>query len=88
MTCKILGMAPAFGKIAVIYPVGVLTTAIPITPSGLGVGHVAFTKLFEMVGLQHGASVFNMFVFSQLILNMLGVIPYLSLRKLQPKEAV
>lgn len=86
MTTKIVGFMPEFGKIAVIYPVGILTTAIPLTPSGLGVGHIAFTKLFEMVGLEHGASVFNMFVFSQLFLNMLGVIPYLSLRKLKTEE--
>ncbi|MCX6128247.1 MAG: lysylphosphatidylglycerol synthase transmembrane domain-containing protein [Proteobacteria bacterium] len=83
-TCRILGLAPPFGSIASIFPVGVLTTAIPITPGGLGVGHVAFDRLFTMINLNHGATVFNLFIISQLILNLLGVIPYLSLRRSQP----
>lgn len=84
VTSKILGEAPDFGRIASIFPVGVLTTAVPITPGGLGVGHVAFDKLFNMVGLNHGATVFNLYIISQLLLNLLGVIPYISLRRQQP----
>lgn len=72
---------PAFGPIATIYPIGVLTTAVPITPGGLGVGHVAFDRLFQMIGLQHGANVFNLFLLSQLFLNLTGIIPYLALKK-------
>jgi hypothetical protein len=78
---KILPAAPHFGPIAAIFPVGMLTTAIPITPGGLGVGHVAFDSLFNMIRLDQGATVFNLFVLSQLFLNLLGVIPYLSLRR-------
>lgn len=84
ITYKILGSAPEFGRIASIFPVGVLTTAIPVTPGGLGVGHVAFDRLFNMIGLSHGATVFNLYVISQLSLNLLGVIPYISLRRHQP----
>jgi uncharacterized membrane protein YbhN (UPF0104 family) len=84
ITVKILGDAPDFSRIASIFPIGVLTTAIPITPGGLGVGHVAFDRLFTMIRLPHGATVFNLFVISQLLLNLLGVIPYLSLRRHQP----
>ncbi len=84
ITCKILGFAPAFGRIASIFPVGVLTTAIPVTPGGLGVGHVAFDRLFTMIRLDHGATVFNLFIISQLFLNLSGVITYISLRRSQP----
>jgi glycosyltransferase 2 family protein len=84
ITTKILGDAPEFGRIASIFPIGVLTTAIPVTPGGLGVGHVAFDRLFNMIGLNHGATVFNLYVISQLLLNLLGVIPYISLRRNQP----
>ncbi len=84
ITTKILGDAPEFGRIASIFPIGVLTTAIPVTPGGLGVGHVAFDRLFNMIGLNHGATVFNLYVISQLCLNLLGVIPYISLRRHQP----
>lgn len=82
ISCKVMGFCPAFGKIAVIFPIGITTTAIPITPAGLGVGHVAFDQLFHMVGLDHGANAFNLLALSQLFLNLTGVIPYLSLKKI------
>ncbi len=82
ITCKVTGLVPPFGKIAVIFPIGITTTAIPITPAGLGVGHVAFDQLFHMVGLSHGANAFNLLALSMLFLNLTGVIPYLSLKKI------
>lgn len=72
--------------LAPIFPFGILVTAIPLAPGGLGVGHAAFDKLFTLVGLPGGANVFNVYVISQLLLNMLGIIPYLSMKSL-PVEA-
>lgn len=66
--------------LAPIFPFGTLVTAIPLAPGGLGVGHAAFDRLFALVGLPGGANVFNIYVVSQLLLNLLGVIPYLSLK--------
>jgi hypothetical protein len=66
--------------LAPIFPFGILVTAIPLAPGGLGVGHAAFDKLFAMVGLPGGANVFNAYVLSQLLLNLLGIIPYLSMK--------
>lgn len=66
-----------FSALAAIFPIGILTTAIPVTPGGLGVGHVAFGKLYETIGLSSGATVFNIACLGQLGLNMLGIIPYL-----------
>ena len=83
---KVSTVAPDFAKVAVIYPLGVTTTAIPITPAGLGVGHVAFDQLFQMVGLDHGANAFNLFALSQLFLNLFGIIPYLTLKKIPIQE--
>ena len=65
-----------------IFPFGILVTAIPLAPGGLGVGHAAFDRLFALVGLPGGANVFNIFAVSQLLLNLLGVVPYLSLKSL------
>jgi uncharacterized membrane protein YbhN (UPF0104 family) len=87
ITSKILDSSPPFGRIASIFPVGVLTTAIPVAPGGLGVGHVAFDRLFAMINLHHGATVFNLYVISQLLLNLLGVIPYISLRRHHPLQS-
>ncbi len=66
--------------LAPIFPFGILVTAIPLAPGGLGVGHAAFEKLFSLVGLPGGANVFNVYVLSQLVMNLLGIIPYLSLK--------
>jgi hypothetical protein len=66
--------------LAPIFPFGILVTAIPLAPGGLGVGHAAFDKLFSLVGLPGGANVFNVYVLSQLFLNLLGIFPYLSLK--------
>ena len=40
--------------------------------------------LFSMIGLSQGASIFNVFLLSQMALNMLGAIPYISLKKQEP----
>ena len=67
--------------IATIFPLGMLITALPLAPGGLGVGHVAFENLFRMIGLAQGANIFNAFTLIQIALNMLGVLPYLYLKK-------
>jgi hypothetical protein len=71
-----------------------MTTALPLAPGGLGLGHVAFERLFTMVGLTGGANIFNVMVLGQLSLNLLGVIPYLlyrsnfaSLREIEAKAS-
>ena len=58
-------------------PVGLMTLALPIAPSGLGVGHAIFQKLFEFSGIENGASLFNIYFVVTLMVNVLGVIPYL-----------
>ena len=58
-------------------PLGLMTLALPIAPSGLGVGHAIFQKLFEFSGIQNGASLFNIYFVVMLLVNILGVIPYL-----------
>ena len=68
------------GLLATILPLGIVTTALPLAPGGLGVGHVAFEKLFAMIGLSDGANVFNIIFFGVIFLNLLGSIPYLFIR--------
>ena len=73
--------------LAPIFPFGILATAIPLAPGGMGVGHAVFDRLFALVGLPGGANVFNAYVLSQLLLNLLGFIPYLALKKQNPIDA-
>lgn len=77
VTQVVAGFDPDFWTFALIYPLGLMTTALPLAPGGLGVGHVAFDKLFAMVGWSGGANVFNILVLGQLALHLLGFIPYL-----------
>jgi glycosyltransferase 2 family protein len=58
-------------------PLGFITIAIPISPAGLGVGHAAFAKLFSLFGITGGASLFNLYFLSWIVINMFGSIPYL-----------
>lgn len=62
-------------------PLGLMTLALPVAPSGLGVGHAIFQKLFEFTGIQNGASLFNLYFVLTLSVNLLGVIPYLLNRR-------
>lgn len=58
-------------------PLGLMTLALPVAPSGLGVGHAIFQKLFEFSGIDNGASLFNLYFVVTLAVNVLGFIPYL-----------
>ncbi len=60
-----------------IMPIGLITIAIPIAPGGVGVGHVAFESLYQLVGISGGADIFNLYVIIQLAVYLLGGIPYL-----------
>ena len=60
-----------------IIPLGSIVLAIPISPGGLGIGHVAFENLFKMIGQGDGANIFNVVVLSFMAVNLLGAIPYL-----------
>lgn len=58
-------------------PVGLISVAIPITPSGLGVGHMVFDKLFSFFNISKGASLFNFFFILSVSSYLLGIFPYL-----------
>lgn len=90
MTCQFLGFLafwvishPFYGKaiplpfIMTFIPIGFMATAIPITPAGLGIGHAIFDKLFHFAGVDGGASFFNLFFVCMVMVNLLGIFPYL-----------
>ena len=70
-----------FLKYAAVYPVGILCTALPLAPAGMGVGHVAFDSLYRLIGLKNGANVFNVYLVAQITLSLTGIIPYLLIKK-------
>jgi uncharacterized membrane protein YbhN (UPF0104 family) len=62
-------------------PIGLMTLALPVAPSGLGVGHAIFQKLFELSAITNGASLFNLYFVVCLVVNIFGVIPYLTSKR-------
>lgn len=64
-----------------IVPIGFISTAIPISPAGAGVGHLAFNELFSMYQISGGASLFNIFFLCNIITNLIGFFPYITSRK-------
>ncbi|MFN8369385.1 MAG: lysylphosphatidylglycerol synthase transmembrane domain-containing protein [Bacteriovoracaceae bacterium] len=76
-------VSPYFGKdVSIKYafsfvPIGMISTSIPISPAGLGVGHAVFDTLFSYFGVQKGASLFNLQFILIVFINLLGIVPYL-----------
>ena len=75
------------GQFFTFIPIGMISIAVPISPAGLGVGHVIFDKLFQLVNIKGGASLFNLYFVITVSTNLLGVIPYLLSKKHTMKEA-
>jgi glycosyltransferase 2 family protein len=70
--------------IFVVVPLGLLVTAIPITPAGVGTGHVAFSGLFHLIGSERGADIFNLYILVQLLGACIGGLVYLRFRSHEP----
>lgn len=64
-----------------IVPFGFIITALPIAPAGLGVGHFAFQNLFQMIEIENGASLFNVYFCVYILTNITGTIPYALFKK-------
>jgi len=71
----------SFGTVATVFPIGLLSLMLPISPAGMGVGHLAFDSLFSAIKLTGGADVFNVWLIGQIAPNLLGVFPYLALKR-------
>ena len=63
--------------LAVIVPIGMLATSIPVLPAGVGTGHAAFYGLFKLVGSDQGAEVFSWIVLFQVAVGVWGGVTYL-----------
>jgi hypothetical protein len=60
-----------------IVPAGLLVTAIPLMPGGLGTGHAAFLILFRLIGSERGADVFSLCFLTGVALAIPGALIYL-----------
>lgn len=71
----------------VIAPLGLLVTAVPILPGGVGTGHAAFSFLFHLLGSERGADIFSYFVLIQLLIGAFGGVVYLRFKAASPALA-
>jgi len=71
-----------------VVPLGILVTAVPIMPAGMGTGHVAFSWGFQVVGSLRGADIFNLWVLTNLIGGAMGGLVYLAHKKKEPAPAL
>lgn len=84
LTTQINGVAPDYAALAAIFPIGMLSLILPISPAGVGVGHVAFAELFKLIGVDGGATIFNVYLVGQIAPAMLGSIPYVLEKRTMP----
>jgi hypothetical protein len=68
-------------------PLGLLATAIPLAPAGVGTGHAAFGWLFMLLGYKSGANVFSLMVVYQILWSFIGGLVYLRFRSEIPRAA-
>ena len=71
----------SFWQQALLIPLGLVVTALPIAPAGVGVGHIAFDNLYNLFNFQGGATLFNIFIINQIIVFISGAIPFLFFKK-------
>lgn len=81
LTRAIIDTDTPYSSIATVFPLGLLSMMLPISPAGLGVGHIAFERLFAAIGIHGGATVFNVFVLGQNGPCLFGAFPFLAMRR-------
>jgi len=70
---------PTLGLFIVI-PIGLLVSALPIFPAGIGTGHAAFLALFAIFKSTQGANVFTLYVLYKILEGVCGGVIYLFYR--------
>lgn len=95
VSCTFVLMLQALGEthietlaMFVAVPIGLLSTAIPLGPAGVGTGHVAFGWLLQFLGTDRGADLFSLYAMTQLMIGALGGLVYLRFRAHEPKPAL
>jgi uncharacterized membrane protein YbhN (UPF0104 family) len=73
--------------IFVVVPLGLLVTAVPVLPGGVGTGHAAFSFFFQLLGSQRGADIFSYYVLIQLLIGAIGGLVYLRFKAASPSIA-
>lgn len=79
-----LGIPTPMSQYFFIVPVGLTVSAVPLLPGGIGVGQVAFYKLFEWTGAadpRQGATLCTLMQLYTILFNCIGAVFYLKFKK-------
>lgn len=68
----------------IVVPLGLLVTAVPVAPAGVGTGNVAFLYLFQLLGSQRGADVFSLAALTNILVGAVGGLIYFRFRSHEP----
>jgi uncharacterized protein (TIRG00374 family) len=60
----------------IIVPLGLLVTAVPVAPAGVGTGNVAFLYLFDKIGSARGADIYSLYALTNILIGCLGAVIY------------
>ena len=59
-----------------VVPLGLLVTAVPVAPAGVGTGNIAFLYLFHLLGSEQGGDMFSLLAIFNLLIGALGGLIY------------
>ncbi|RYZ64662.1 MAG: flippase-like domain-containing protein [Proteobacteria bacterium] len=68
-----------------VVPTGLLVTALPVLPGGVGTGHAAFSFLFHELGSDRGADLFSFYAIFQIGFSALCGLVYLRFKSEHPE---
>jgi len=60
----------------VVVPLGLLVTAVPIAPAGIGTGNIAFLYFFHLIGSERGADIFSLYALTNIFIGAIGGLIY------------
>lgn len=83
-----LGIDMELSKYFMVVPIGITVSAIPLLPGGIGVGQVAFFKLFQWLGASNpelGGTLCTLMQVYVMMFNCIGAVFYLKYKR-RPKE--
>src|SRR5690606_37080300 len=72
------------GQLLMLVPIGLISTSLPISPGGIGVGQAVFLVLFKwVIGRDSalGPNLITAYQITQLLIGLAGVYFYLRMRK-------
>ena len=67
-------------RMIALIPFGLLVNTLPVTPGGLGVGEIAFDRLFSIAGLARGAETVLGWRLLTILISLIGLVFYLQAR--------